>query len=87
MEDIGLADPQALPLAVRRSERFTFRPARGRPGAGAGGGVPGAGAQEQRALYKAYGAALGDVAETRNEPVPLHLRSLIQADEEGLPVR
>ncbi len=32
-------------------------------------------APKSNAAYVAYGAALKDVAETRNEPVPLHLRN------------
>jgi putative ATPase len=32
-------------------------------------------APKSNAVYTAYGAALKDVAETRNEPVPLHLRN------------
>ncbi|HEX9442323.1 MAG TPA: replication-associated recombination protein A, partial [Roseiflexaceae bacterium] len=32
-------------------------------------------APKSNAVYSAYGAALKDVAETRNDPVPLHLRN------------
>jgi putative ATPase len=32
-------------------------------------------APKSNAVYRAYGAVLKDVAETRNEPVPLHLRN------------
>ncbi len=32
-------------------------------------------APKSNAVYRAYGAAQKDVAETRNEPVPLHLRN------------
>jgi putative ATPase len=32
-------------------------------------------APKSNAVYRAYGAAMKDVAETRNEPVPLHLRN------------
>jgi putative ATPase len=34
-----------------------------------------AAAPKSNALYKAYGAAVSDVATTRNDPVPLHLRN------------
>ena len=32
-------------------------------------------APKSNAVYKAYGEALRDVAETRNDPVPMHLRN------------
>jgi putative ATPase len=32
-------------------------------------------APKSNAVYRAYGAAMQDVSETRNDPVPLHLRN------------
>lgn len=74
-EDIGLADSQALPLAVAAQQAVHFV------------GMPeGYYALSHAVLYlacapkgnsvgRAYGAALHDVRSTRNEPVPLHLRN------------
>lgn len=75
IEDIGLADPQALPLCVAAQQAIHFL---GQPEgdlALAQAVVYLAQAPKSNAVYQAYGAALKDVAETRNEPVPLHLRN------------
>ncbi len=75
VEDIGLADPQALPLAVAAQQMVHFV------------GVPEgtlalaeltvylALAPKSNAVYKAFGAVQADVAATRADPVPLHLRN------------
>lgn len=75
VEDIGLGDPQALPLCMAAQQAVHFL---GQPEgdlALAQAVVYLAQAPKSNAVYKAYGAALADVAETRNEPVPLHLRN------------
>src|SRR5919108_822404 len=75
VEDIGLADPQALPLTIAAQQAVHFL---GQPEgdlALAQAVIYLAQAPKSNAAYMAYGAALKDVAETRNEPVPLHLRN------------
>jgi putative ATPase len=75
VEDIGLADPQALPLTIAAQQAVHFL---GQPEgdlALAQAVVYLAQAPKSNAVYGAYAAALKDVAETRNEPVPLHLRN------------
>jgi putative ATPase len=75
VEDIGLADPQALPLTIAAQQAVHFL---GQPEgdlALAQAVVYLAQAPKSNAVYSAYGAALKDVNETRNEPVPLHLRN------------
>jgi putative ATPase len=74
-EDVGLADPQALPLAVAAQQAVHFL------------GMPEGAlalaeltlylalAPKSNAVYRAYGAASADVASTRNDPVPIHLRN------------
>ncbi len=74
-EDVGLADPQALELAMAAQQAVHFI------------GMPEAAlalaeltiylslAPKSNAVYTAYGAAVEDVARTRNDPVPLHLRN------------
>src|SRR5262245_28037982 len=75
VEDVGLADPQALPLTIAAQQAVHFM---GQPEgdlALAEVVVYLCQAPKSNAVYSAYGAALKDVAETRNEPVPLHLRN------------
>lgn len=75
VEDVGLADPRALPLAMAAQQALHLQ---GMPeGALALAEAVAylAAAPKSNAIYKAYGAALADVRETRNDPVPLHLRN------------
>jgi putative ATPase len=74
-EDIGLADPHALPLAVaaQQSVHFIGMPEGFYPLAQATLYL--ATAPKSNAVGRAYGAALADVQATRNDPVPLHLRN------------
>jgi putative ATPase len=75
VEDIGLADPQALPITVAAQQAVHFM---GQPEGAlalAQAIVYLCQAPKSNAVYKAYNAVLKDVAETRNEPVPLHLRN------------
>ena len=74
-EDIGLADPQALLMAVAAQQAVHFI------------GMPEGSlalaelvtylalAPKSNAVYVGYKAALADVVTTRNDPVPLHLRN------------
>ena len=74
-EDIGNADPQALPLAVAAKEAYHFL------------GTPEgelalaqcvtylATAPKSNAVYTAFGEAQADVASAPAEPVPLHIRN------------
>jgi len=75
VEDIGLADPQALPLAMAAQQAMHFL---GRPEgdlALAECAAYLALAPKSNAVYRAYGAVQADVATTRADPVPLHLRN------------
>ncbi len=74
-EDIGLADPQALPLAVAALQSVQ---AVGLPEcvlALAEVAIYLSLAPKSNALYTGYSSARRDVTETANEPVPLHLRN------------
>jgi putative ATPase len=84
VEDIGLADPQALPLTIAAQQAVHFL---GQPEgdlALAQAVVYLCQSPKSNAVYSAYGVALKDVAETRNEPVPLHLRNAPTALMKGL---
>ena len=75
VEDIGLADPHALPLAMAAQQAINLM---GMPEGGLALGevaVYLATAPKSNRLYEAYGLAQKDVTETRNDPVPLHLRN------------
>jgi putative ATPase len=74
-EDIGMADPQALVVAMAAQQAVHFI---GRPEgdlALAQAAIYLAMAPKSNSVYRAYGAAREAVANTRNEPVPLHLRN------------
>ena len=74
-EDVGLADPQALELAMAAQQAVHFI------------GMPEGAlalaelviylslAPKSNAIYVAYGKAVEDVVRTRNDPVPIHLRN------------
>jgi putative ATPase len=74
-EDIGLADPRALQVAVaaQQSVHFIGMPEGYYPLAQATLYL--ATAPKSNTVGRAYGAALADVESTRNDPVPLHLRN------------
>ncbi|HAL49711.1 MAG: replication-associated recombination protein A [SAR202 cluster bacterium] len=76
-EDIGMADPQALTVAVaaQQAVHFIGMPEGRIPLAEAT--VYLATAPKSNAAYMAIGGALDDARETRNEPVPLHLRNAV----------
>src|SRR5438552_2824295 len=75
VEDIGLADPQALPLCVAARDAVDFI---GMPEGNlalAEAAVYMALAPKSNVLYTALGAVQEDVERTVAEPVPLHLRN------------
>lgn len=75
VEDIGMADPQALPITVAARDAVDFV---GMPEGNlalAQAAVYLALAPKSNALYEAYGAVQQDVEQTVAEPVPLHLRN------------
>jgi putative ATPase len=74
-EDIGLADPQALTIAIAAQQAVHFLGLPEGALALAELTVYLALAPKSNAIYTAYGAAARDVADTRNDPVPLHLRN------------
>jgi putative ATPase len=74
-EDIGLADPDALPLAVAAQQAVHFLGMPEGALALAELSVYLALAPKSNAVYRAYNAASNDVASTRNDPVPIHLRN------------
>lgn len=72
-EDIGMADPQALVVAMAAQQAVHFI---GMPEGNlalAQATVHLATAPKSNALYSAYSKVQQDVKQTRNEPVPLHL--------------
>ena len=74
-EDVGLADRHALPLAIaaQQAVHFVGMPEGFFPLAHATLYL--ATAPKSNTVGRAYGAALADVEETRNDPVPIHLRN------------
>ena len=74
-EDIGLADPRALQVAVatQQSVHFIGMPEGYYPLAQCVLYL--ATAPKSNTVGRAYAAALADVEETRNDPVPMHLRN------------
>ena len=74
-EDVGLADSRGLQVAVaaQQAVHFVGMPEGFYPLAHATLYL--ATAPKSNSVGRAYGAAMADVHETRNEPVPLHLRN------------
>ncbi|MEO6836616.1 MAG: replication-associated recombination protein A, partial [Candidatus Tumulicola sp.] len=74
-EDVGLADSRGLQVAVaaQQAVHFVGMPEGFYPLAHATLYL--ATAPKSNGVGRAYGAALADVRETRNDPVPLHLRN------------
>ncbi|MDE3136175.1 MAG: replication-associated recombination protein A [Acidobacteriota bacterium] len=76
-EDVGLADPGALRIAIAAMQAADFvGPPEGNL-ALAEAAVYLALAPKSNALYTAYGAVQKDLSETVAEPVPLHLRNAV----------
>jgi putative ATPase len=74
-EDIGMADPQALQVAVAAQEAFHFVGLPEGNLALAQAAVYLATAPKSNALYTAYQKVQKDVRDTENMPVPLHIRN------------
>lgn len=75
VEDIGLADPQALGVAIAARDAFDFLGIPEGNLALAQAAVYLSLAPKSNALYTAYGSVLEDVEKTVAEPVPFHLRN------------
>ncbi len=86
-EDVGLADPQSLPLAVSAMQAVHLIGMPEGALALAEAAIYLALAPKSNSLYTAYNAAQQDLSTTTNEPVPLHLRnaptSLMRAEGYG----
>ncbi|MCL6641712.1 MAG: replication-associated recombination protein A [Candidatus Bipolaricaulota bacterium] len=75
VEDIGLADPQALSVAVAAKDAYDFLGSPEGELALAEAVIYLATAPKSNSVYKAFGQVREAVETTRNEPVPLHLRN------------
>ncbi|HLK14898.1 MAG TPA: replication-associated recombination protein A [Fimbriimonadaceae bacterium] len=75
MEDIGLANPQALAVAIAAKDAYEFLGSPEGELALAECVLFLAAAPKSNRVYKAFGAARAEVEETRNDPVPMHLRN------------
>jgi len=76
-EDVGLAEPGALAVAIAAKEAFDFMGAPEGYLALAQAAVYLSLAPKSNALYTAYGAVKEDLEKTVAEPVPLHLRNAV----------
>ena len=74
-EDVGVADPQALVIAVAAQQAVHFVGVPEGNLALAQAVVYLATAAKSNSLYRAYSRVRRDIQEGRNEPVPLHLRN------------
>jgi len=74
-EDIGLAEPGALAVALAAKDAFDFLGAPEGNLALAQAAVYLSLAPKSNAVYAAYGSVLEDVHKTEADPVPLHLRN------------
>ncbi len=74
-EDVGLADPQALVVTMAAQQAVHFLGMPEGSLALAEAAVYLATAPKSNSIYTAYGKATEDVAGTRNDPIPLHLRN------------
>ena len=74
-EDVGMADPQALPISVAAMEAFHFIGLPEGNLALAQACVYLATAPKSNALYTAFGGVQKDVRELENMPVPPHIRN------------
>ena len=75
VEDIGLADPGALSVALAARDAFRFLGSPEGELALAQAAVHLAGSPKSNRLYKGWGRALARARETPAAPVPLHLRN------------
>jgi len=75
VEDIGVADPQALTVCVAAKETYHFLGSPEGDLALAEAVVYLASAPKSNSIYKAYGAVMREIQERPAEPVPLHIRN------------
>ncbi len=75
VEDIGLADPNALTVALNAKDTYDFVGSPEGELALAEAVIYLASAPKSNSVYRAYGEVSKDVEETLHEPVPLHLRN------------
>jgi putative ATPase len=75
VEDVGLASPEALHITLAARDTVDFLGSPEGDLALAEAAVYLALAPKSNALYTGYGAVLSDIENTRQEPVPLHLRN------------
>jgi len=75
LEDIGLADPQALTLALQAKEAYNFLGSPEGELALVIAVIYLASAPKSNQAYKAYHLVMDEVEKTSFEPVPLHLRN------------
>lgn len=76
-EDIGLADPQALEIALRAKEAFEFLGSPEGDLALAEAAVYLAAAPKSNRVYEAFGRVRKDVEDRPHEPVPLVIRNAV----------
>ncbi len=83
-EDVGMADPQALvvAMAAQQAVHFIGLPEGSLALAQAAGYL--ATAPKSKSPYRAYSSVKEDVQQTRNEPVPLHLRNPVTRLMKGM---
>ena len=74
-EDVGLADPRALRIALDAKDAFNFIGLPEGKLALAQCVIYLAAAPKSNSVYTAYSAVVSDVENTRNDPVPLHIRN------------
>jgi putative ATPase len=74
-EDIGLADPRALRVALDAKDAFNFIGLPEGKLALAQCVIYLAAAPKSNSIYIAYDAVVSDLENTRNDPVPLHIRN------------
>lgn len=75
IEDIGLADPQALNVTIAARDAYQFLGSPEGDLALAQAAVYLATAAKSNRMYAAFGGAMGRARETPAEPVPLHIRN------------
>jgi putative ATPase len=83
-EDVGLADPRALQVAMSAQQAVHFLGFPEGALALAEAAIYLAMAPKSNALYRGYGLAREDVQATRNDPVPMHLRNAVTGLMRGL---
>jgi putative ATPase len=74
-EDVGLADPRALRIALDAKDAFNFIGLPEGKLALAQCAIYLAAAPKSNSVYTAYDGVVSDVENTRNDPVPLHIRN------------